>query len=181
MKVLCFLGNPGQQYQCTRHNAGFLCGDFLAKQYSCSQWKEEKKFFGTTCNGTFLGEKVWLIKPSTFMNLSGKSLHALAQFYKIPTQDMLVLYDDKDMEFGKIRFRKQGSSGGQNGMKDIINTFGTDSISRIKIGIGTQNQTYFSDTSAFVLSVFTAEEKTQLENDIFPRVQEKVKEFLEEG
>lgn len=180
MKVICFLGNPGKKYQSTRHNAGFLCGDFLATQYSFSDWKEEKKAFGSVCNGVINGEKVFFLKPSTFMNLSGKSLSAMVQFYKVSTEDVVVIYDDKDMAFGKIRFRAQGSSGGQNGIKNIITTLGTDSIPRIKIGISTQHQSYFTDTSAFVLSSFTPEEKTYLDQEVFPQVQGVLEDILKE-
>ena len=171
MKIYCFLGNIGKEYEKTRHNVGFLCGDFLQNKLGFSEWKKEKKFFGEISEGIINGEKTIFLKPHTFMNLSGKSLLALHQFYKTDILDICVIYDDKDMVLGKIRQRKKGSSGGQNGIKNIISVFGTDEISRIKIGVGNERQAYFNNTADFVLSNFSNDEMSLLETDIFPEIQ----------
>ncbi len=174
MKIYCFLGNIGKEYEKTRHNVGFLCGDFLHHCFGFSEWKVEKKFFGAVSEGVINGEKTIFLKPHTFMNQSGKSLLALYQFYKTNISDLCIVYDDKDMVLGKIRYRPRGSSGGQNGMKHIISVFGTDEISRIKIGVGNEKQAYFTNTADFVLSRFSSDELSFLETDIFPKVKERV-------
>ncbi len=170
MKIYCFLGNIGKEYEKTRHNVGFLCGDFLREKLNFSEWKKEKKFFGEIAEGMVNGEKTLFLKPHTYMNASGKSLLAVHQFYKTEISDICVIYDDKDMVLEKIRYRKKGSSGGQNGIKNIISVFGTDEISRIKIGVGNEKQVYFNDTADFVLSKFSSDELSFLETDIFPQV-----------
>ena len=170
MKIFCFLGNIGDEYKTTRHNVGFLCGDFLQKKFNFSNWKNEKKFFGEISEGFIEDEKIIFLKPHTFMNLSGKSLFTLYQFYKLNISDICVIYDDKDIKFGNIRYREKGSSGGQNGIKNIISIFGTNEISRIKIGVGNERQQYFHNVSDFVLSNFSTNELLQLEIDIFPEV-----------
>ncbi|HID92241.1 TPA: aminoacyl-tRNA hydrolase [Candidatus Gracilibacteria bacterium] len=170
MKIYCFLGNIGKEYEKTRHNVGFLCGDFLREKFNFSQWKKEKKFFGEISEGILNGEKTIFLKPHTFMNASGKSLLALYQFYKTEISDICVIFDDKDMILEKIRHRKKGSSGGQNGIKNIISVFGTDEISRIKIGVGNEKQAYFKDTADFVLSNFSSDEISFLQTEIFPKV-----------
>ncbi|MCD5382835.1 aminoacyl-tRNA hydrolase, partial [Candidatus Gracilibacteria bacterium] len=112
MKILVGLGNPGKKYENTRHNVGFSFLDFFAKKNNFGDFKDEKKFFGEISEGNIGGEKVILLKPQTFMNLSGKSVQAILNFYKIDFEDFFVIYDDKDLDFGKIRFREKGSSGG---------------------------------------------------------------------
>ena len=171
MKLLCFLGNIGDKYENTRHNAGFLCADFFQKERGFSSWKEEKKFFGSIAEGILNGEKVLFLKPHTFMNLSGKSVQACMQFYKIERRDICIIYDDKDLPFGKIRYREKGSSGGQNGIKDIIRVLGSEKFDRIKIGIGNDKQAFFKDTADFVLSKFSSDERVELDQEIFPEVQ----------
>ncbi len=116
------------------------------------------------------GEKILLVKPQTFMNLSGTSLQKIAQFYKYEAKDFIVVYDDKDMDFGKIRVRETGSAGGHNGVKDIIKYFG-ESWKRIKIGVGKDSR---YDTADWVLSKFREEELIDLENETFLKVQEEL-------
>lgn len=178
MKLFCFLGNIGEQYNNTRHNAGFLCADFLQQKRQFSEWKTEKKFFGSISEGIWNDEKVILLKPSTFMNLSGKSLISVMNFYKISTEDICIIYDDKDMVFGKIRYRNKGSSGGQNGVKDIIRVLGSEEFDRIKIGIGNEKQGFFSNTADFVLSQFSNEEREILSMELFPKVQKEIEEKM---
>lgn len=170
MNVICFLGNIGDSYKNNRHNVGFMCGEFFRNFYSFSDWKFEKKFFGEISIGFIDFNKYIFLKPTTFMNNSGKSLQALKSFYKIQNNKICVIYDDKDLDFLKVRYKQRGSSGGQNGMKSIIQNLGTNEIQRIKIGIANNKMTCFNDTADFVLSNFSKSEILDLENIIFPEV-----------
>lgn len=147
----------------TRHNVGFLFVDFLRDAWGFEDWKDSR-FKGVISEGIIKGEKVILLKPMTYMNLSGEAVVILVNFYKIPKEDILVLSDDIDMDFGKIRIRDKGSSGGQNGLKSIVSHLGTDEFSRLKIGIGRDDRYSVSD---WVLSKFTDEEKQILQKEIF--------------
>ena len=163
MKLIVWLGNPWKEYANTRHNVGFLFVDFLREKYGFEDWKDSK-FKGIISEGLRRWEKLILLRPMTFMNLSGESVSAIVNFYKIPLSDILVISDDIDMDFGKIRLRDQGSSGGQNGLKSIALHLGTEEFSRLKIGIGRDERYSVSD---WVLSKFQEEEKKILEEDIF--------------
>jgi len=179
MKLLIFLGNPGKKYEKNRHNAGWMCADFLQKKWGFPAFSEDKKFFGDVSSGSKNGEKIVFLKPTTFMNLSGKSALAVAQFYKIPVEDVLVIFDDKDQEFGNIRFREKGSDGGHNGIKDILRVFGTEDVNRIKIGVDSALRTdHDISTSDFVLANFTEDEYSALHQDLFSVVEEKVEEWI---
>ncbi|QGS52448.1 aminoacyl-tRNA hydrolase [Spiroplasma tabanidicola] len=132
-KLIVGLGNPGKQYELTRHNTGFIAIDFLLDYYQYQNTKEDFKsilYFSSINN-----EKVIFAKPQTYMNLSGEALIMIMHFYKIKTEDIIIIYDDKDLELGRIRFREQGSSGGHNGIKNIIKHLGCEKFNRIKIGI----------------------------------------------
>ena len=134
-KLIVGLGNPGSKYHETRHNVGFMAVELLAKELGVSF--SENKQFKAEVGSTFLnGEKIYLVKPTTFMNLSGLAVRALLAYYNISIEDFIVIYDDLDMEVGKIRFRQKGSAGGHNGIKSIIAETGTQEFDRIKIGIG---------------------------------------------
>jgi PTH1 family peptidyl-tRNA hydrolase len=163
MKLIVWLGNPGKEYATTRHNVGFLFVDFLRDAWGFEDWKDSR-FKGIISEGTLQWEKVILLKPMTFMNLSGESAATLVNFYKIPTENILILSDDIDMEFWKVRIRDNGSSGGQNGLKSIAIHFGTAEFSRLKIGIGRDDRYNVAD---WVLSNFTDEEKKNLQENIF--------------
>ena len=128
------LGNPGMQYEKTRHNAGFMAADLLAEKYDCTLSRNKfDAIYGDTDIG---GHRVIIAKPQTYMNLSGKAVVALSQFYKIPLRNIVVMFDDISLDVGKIRIRRKGSAGGHNGIKDIIELTGTEDIMRIKIGVG---------------------------------------------
>ena len=128
------LGNPGMQYEKTRHNAGFMAADLLAEKYNCTLSRNKfDAVYGDTDIG---GHRVIIAKPQTYMNLSGKSVVAISQFYKIPLRNIVVMFDDISLDVGKIRIRRKGSAGGHNGIKDIIELTGTEDIMRIKIGVG---------------------------------------------
>ena len=128
------LGNPGPQYQATRHNVGFWFVDALASRYGCTL-RAESRFFGEVCRGVFDGEDCRLLKPSTFMNRSGQAVRSLAGFYRIPVQRILVVHDDLDLDVGVVRLKRGGGHGGHNGLRDIIAQMGKDFL-RLRIGIG---------------------------------------------
>ena len=134
-KLIVGLGNPGDKYFETKHNVGFMLVDKMCKELNLKFTAD--KIFQADIASTFLnGEKVYFAKPTTFMNESGKAVHALLTYYGLDIDDLLVIYDDLDMEVGKIRLRTKGSAGGHNGIKSIIKHIGTQEFKRVKIGIG---------------------------------------------
>jgi len=134
LKCIVGLGNPGNKYTYTRHNIGFLAIDALAEKHGIKLTESKfKALFGT---GTINGERVVLVKPLTYMNLSGEAVRPLLDFYKIETEDMLIVYDDLDLPLSKMRLRSKGSAGGHNGVKSLIQHLGTQEIKRLKLGIG---------------------------------------------
>jgi PTH1 family peptidyl-tRNA hydrolase len=154
MKLIIGLGNPGRQYAQTRHNVGFIAVDELAHRHKVELDKE--KFNGLFGTGVINGEKVMLLKPLTYMNLSGEAVRPIMDYYSIEVEDIVVIYDDLDLPVGKIRLRTKGSAGGQNGMKSIIQHIGTQEFKRIRIGIDRpRNGMKISD---YVLGRFTPEE-----------------------
>ena len=132
------LGNPGEKYAKTRHNMGFLTLDLLAEREKIRI--DRLKFKAVTAQATFGGARCLLMKPQTFMNLSGEAVREAAQFYKIPPEKVLVIYDDISIPVGKIRVRPSGSAGGHNGIKNIIAHLGTDQFPRVKVGVGAPGQ-----------------------------------------
>lgn len=134
IKMMVGLGNPGSEYEQTRHNAGFWFIDELAWQYKATL-KEEKKFFGSVARISIFGSDLWLLKPSTFMNRSGQAVAALAQFYKIKPEEILVVHDELDIPCGRIKFKLGGGNGGHNGLKDIQARLGTPDFYRLRLGI----------------------------------------------
>ncbi len=135
MKLIIGLGNPGSLYVNTRHNMGFKALELLAEREGLS-FSEEKKFKCLLAQKNYKGEKVLFAKPLTYMNLSGDSVILLINYYKIPVEDILVVCDDLDSNPGRVRLRADGSSGGHNGLKSIIQNIGTEKFKRIKLGIG---------------------------------------------
>lgn len=160
MYVIAGLGNPGRQYENTRHNVGFCCIDKLAKKYQIPVLEcKHKALIG---KGYIEGQKVILVKPQTYMNLSGESIRELLQYYKVdPKQELIVIYDDISLAVGALRIRKKGSAGGHNGIKNIIAQTGTDVFLRIKIGVG-EKPTGF-DLADYVLGHFSAAEKKEID------------------
>lgn len=134
MKLLVGLGNPGFRYADTRHNAGFWVVDSIAAAHGLSVTRRLHE--SLTATGQLDGCRVLLAKPQTFMNLSGRSVAALVRYYKLNPDDVLIIYDELDLEPGRMRLRGSGSAGGHNGMKSIISTLGTDAIPRLRVGIG---------------------------------------------
>ncbi len=135
MKLVVGLGNPGSQYENTRHNAGFMAVDTFAKNNSLS-FRVEPKLKGMLASVTLNGHKAFLLKPLTYMNLSGESILAVMRYYKISVEDILIISDDLDSPTGRIRIRTSGSAGGHNGHKSIISQVGTEEYKRVKLGIG---------------------------------------------
>ena len=158
MKLIVGLGNPGKKYQDTRHNIGFMCLDNYAKQNKV-KFKKETKFKGESLK---LGNLV-LLKPHTFMNLSGQSVRAIMDYYNIDIDDVLIIFVDLALPAGKIRLREKGSSGGHNGIKSIISHVGTDVFRRLRIGIDSNP---LIETKDFVLSKFSKEEKKLIDETI---------------
>ena len=160
LKLLVGLGNPGTEYEKTRHNVGFMVLEEIARKNNCS-FRESKKLFGRTCEyGTGI-EKTRLLMPSTFMNESGKSVRSAKDWFNFENHQLIILVDDMDLPLGKIRVRSKGSAGGHNGLKSIINHLGTAEFKRLKIGIGppsdkpTERKT---KTVSHVLGRFSKEE-----------------------
>ncbi|HGD4932188.1 TPA: aminoacyl-tRNA hydrolase [Streptococcus agalactiae] len=138
VKMIVGLGNPGSKYNDTKHNIGFMAVDRIVKKLDVN-FTEDKNFKAEIGSDFINGEKIYFIKPTTFMNNSGIALKALLTYYNISIKDMIIIYDDLDMEVGKIRFRQKGSAGGHNGIKSIIAHLGTQEFDRIKVGIGRPN------------------------------------------
>ena len=149
------LGNPGRQYETTRHNAGFICIDVLAEKYGIKISK--LKFKSLMGEGRIEGKRCLLLKPQTFMNLSGEAVRDVVDFYKIPIENIIVICDDISLDPGKMRIRRKGSDGGQRGMKNIIYHLKDDNFPRIKIGVGAKPNPEY-DLAAWVISHFTANE-----------------------
>lgn len=135
IKLIVGLGNPGQQYEKTRHNAGFLFLDSLASERSCA-WSNKPDFQGLTAECAIAGEKVLLLKPQSFMNRSGQSVGKLARYYKITPEEILVVHDELDFDVGVVKLKKDGGHAGHNGLRDIIAHLGTKDFYRLRIGIG---------------------------------------------
>lgn len=154
------LGNPGLQYEKTRHNVGFMAVDKLANDYNTEFNKHKMDAVFGECK---IGDKrIIIAKPQTYMNLSGKAVSQIASFYKIPTDKIVVLFDDISLDVGKLRIRRKGSHGGHNGMKDIIELMGTDEITRVKIGVGAKPHPDY-DLKDWVLGTFPKEQQSNLE------------------
>lgn len=170
------LGNPGKEYETSRHNTGFLTLDTLSGVNKIQV--KELKFRALCGRGELAGESVLLLKPQTFMNLSGDSVVQAASFYKIPMERVIVIYDDISLPVGKIRIRAKGSAGGHNGIKNIIERSGTDSFPRIKIGVGAPKGE--GKLVGWVLGSFSPDERKELEGAI-DRACSAVSEIIKNG
>lgn len=170
------LGNPGNEYKMTRHNLGFMAVDFLAESLDVAV--SSKRFNGLFREMNIGGKKIFLLKPTTFMNLSGISVKALMDYHNIIVENLIVICDDFAIPFGTLRMRRSGSSGGHKGLESIIRENSTDQFPRIRIGIGPVPE--FSDPADFVLKDFNSSEKKHLE-DIMLKVKEILLIFVESG
>ena len=153
------LGNPGPEYAKTRHNVGFRCLDIVAGKLGCAV--DKGKFQGLYGVTSYHGSKVYLLKPLTYMNLSGRSVLQLSAYFQIPPERIVVLFDDISLEPGRLRVRGNGSAGGHNGIKSIIQELGSQNFPRVKIGVGAKPHPNF-DLAAWVLSTFSASEEKAL-------------------
>jgi len=160
MFIIVGLGNPDDRYKGTRHNVGFDVIDLLAEKYNISvDTRKHRAYLG---KGIIAGQKVILVKPQTYMNLSGESIGSLVEYYKIdPEEELLVIHDDISLDVGQLRIRKKGSAGGHNGLKNIIAHLGTNVFARIKVGVGEKPKGY--DLADYVLGHFSKGEKEQME------------------
>jgi PTH1 family peptidyl-tRNA hydrolase len=160
--IIVGLGNPGKKYEKTRHNVGFYAIDILSAKYGIKVNRlKHKALIG---EGDIKGKRVLLVKPQTFMNLSGESINEIAEWYKLPMENIVVIYDDVDLPVGAIRIRPKGSSGTHNGMKSVIYQLRSDEFPRIRIGIGKAPEEW--DLADYVLSRFGREEETEIAKSI---------------
>ena len=172
MKIIIGLGNPGKEFDTTRHNAGFLCVDFLQKEWSFENFRRDAKMSAEISAGMVGKEKYLLIKPTTFMNDSGIATQALIRFYKLTVSDIIVIHDDLDIDLGIYKKTLSSRSAGHNGVADIIEKIGTQDFFRIRLGIGRPKGTDGAciSTHDYVLERFSPSELDLLETT-FPRVQ----------
>ena len=161
MFIIVGLGNPTKEYEGTRHNVGFDVIDAIADKYNISVTEREKRAF---CGkGVIEGQKVILVKPQTYMNLSGESVRGIIDYYKVDTEaELLVIFDDISLDVGQLRIRKKGSAGGHNGIKNIIQQLGSNVFQRIKIGVGEKPKEY--DLADYVLGRFSKAEREAVED-----------------
>ncbi len=174
-KMIVGLGNPGDRYDKTKHNMGFMALDLLAKEYQI-EFKMEKTFIAEVGQFFVNGEKVFLVKPQTFMNESGRSVQPLLTYFNIEPENLTVIFDDLDSPVGRVRLRQKGSSGGHNGIKSILTHVGTDHFNHIKIGIGRPKNGM--KVVQHVLAKFDKEDAELAQNGIFKAV-DAVKYYLE--
>ena len=175
MKIIVGLGNPGKEYEKTKHNLGFMFLDYLNEKLNLGKFKKFKS--SEILESSINGEKVIFAKPQTFMNLSGKAVVELKQFYKVENKDILIVYDDFDILFGSVRFREKGRAGTHNGMKDIIQKISSVEIPRLRIGTGGLKKEK-EEVISFVLSRFSNSELEET-NQIFEDAYVKLQEFLD--
>lgn len=174
MFIIAGLGNPGKEYEGTRHNAGFDVIDALADKYNISV--NERKGRAFCGKGIIAGQKVLLVKPQTYMNLSGESIRSLVDFYKPdPEEEFLVIFDDVSLDVGQIRIRKKGSAGGHNGIKSIISHLGSQNFMRIKVGVGEKPKEY--DLADYVLGHFSKADREGMQ-DGYRQAMEAVEQIL---
>jgi PTH1 family peptidyl-tRNA hydrolase len=175
MYIIAGLGNPTKEYENTRHNIGFMAIDYLADKYGISLLEcKHKALMG---KGVINGNKVVLVKPLTYMNLSGEAIRSIIDYYKVDeTEELIVIYDDISLDVGQLRIRKKGSAGGHNGIKNIIAHLGHDTFKRIKIGVGEKPKGY--DLADYVLGHFTGDE-LKIMNESFKDVDSAVNLMLE--
>lgn len=182
MKLIVGLGNPGKQYENTRHNVGFLAVDFFLQDHPSISCKS--KFSAQICEYQTEGldggmEKVFFVKPQDFMNLSGKVVREIIEFYKLnPHTDILVIHDDKDLAFGTVKQAVDSGSAGHNGVQNLIDELGTKAFGRIRVGIEARETNPPIPTEVFVLQNFTNSELSKLNEEIFPETNILIKEFI---
>jgi len=173
------LGNPGSKYKFTRHNIGFRVVDSLAQDIEI-EFKKVKSYYSLISRGMINNHKVMLVKPQTFMNLSGRAVSKVVSYYKIPLQDLLIVYDDLNLELGQIKIRKKGSTGGHKGMESIMQYLHSEEIPRLRIGIGNPSINFNFDCVSYVLSNFNVDEEDKIKEAIKLSA-EAIKTIIEDG
>ena len=176
MYYIVGLGNPGLKYENTRHNAGFITIDYLARKYDIDVRKI--KFKSLIGQGVISGQKIMLVKPQTYMNNSGEALREIFNYFDFDHDKLIVIYDDIDIDFGSIRIRKKGLAGTHNGMKSIIYNLKFDDFPRIKVSVGKKPE--YMDLANFVLSGFSKEEAKIIEDEVI-LAGDAIKMIIEEG
>ena len=179
MKIVVGLGNPGLKYEFTRHNIGFRIVDSLARDMG-TEFKKVKSYYSLISRGTINNHKAMLVKPQTFMNLSGRAVSKVVSYYKIPLQDLLIVYDDLNLELGQIRIRKKGSTGGHKGIESIMQYLNSEDIPRLRIGIGNPSINFNFDCVSYVLSNFNNDEKDKIK-EVIQLSTEAIKTVIEDG
>lgn len=162
MLLVVGLGNPGKSYEDTRHNVGFAVVDALARAAGADAWRE--KFSGFVARGRLGSTDLALLKPQTFMNLSGQSVQPAAAFFKVPAVSVLVVHDELDLPFGELRLKQGGGHAGHNGLRSIIERLGTADFGRLRVGIGRPPPGYRGDVASYVLSRFDPVERAQIDD-----------------
>ena len=173
MRLIVGLGNPGKNYESTRHNVGFMTIDKVAEHFN-AEFRLESKLKGMITSVVYKGEKTFLLKPMTYMNLSGDAVVKYLNFYKIDVSDMVVIQDDLDMPLGNIKLLFNRGDGGHNGIKDIVLKSGSRNFLRVKIGIGKSN---LIDTKDYVLGEFTSNDK-EIINSVFFEIRDIVNDYV---
>ncbi|WP_378951146.1 aminoacyl-tRNA hydrolase [Pelosinus sp. sgz500959] len=161
MKIVVGLGNPGDEYRDTRHNVGFMAVDEIARRLGIHSWKKRNQALVAEYRGD---ESILLVKPQTYMNLSGIAVGELARWYKVPVEDVIVIFDDMDLPIGRLRLRMKGGSGGHRGIESLLNQLSKDTFNRVRIGIDRPPTGW--QVVDYVLSRFTKEEQPLLESAI---------------
>jgi PTH1 family peptidyl-tRNA hydrolase len=173
--ILVGLGNPGKEYERTRHNAGFMAMDYISGR--CGARIDRAKFSALVGEATINGKRVLLMKPQTYMNSSGEAVSAAAKFYKIAPENIIVISDDVSLDVGRVRVRRKGSHGGQKGLKSIQECLGTEDYQRIKIGVGAKPHPDY-DMAAWVLSTFEPKDIEAISEN-YPRIYDGLCKMLE--
>ena len=179
MKIVVGLGNPGLKYEFTRHNIGFRVVDSLAQTIEI-EFKKVRSYYSLISRGMIDNHKLMLVKPQTFMNLSGRAVSKIVSYYKIPLQDLLIVYDDLNLELGQIKIRKKGSTGGHKGMESIMQYLHSEEIPRLRIGIGNPSVNFNFDCVSYVLSNFNDDEEDKIKETIKLST-EAIKTVIEDG
>jgi PTH1 family peptidyl-tRNA hydrolase len=173
------LGNPGLKYKFTRHNIGFRIVDNLARDIEI-EFKKVKSYYSLISRGMINNQKVILLKPQTFMNLSGRAVSKVVSYYKIPLRDLLIVYDDLNLELGQVRIRKKGSAGGHKGIESIMQYLDSEEIPRLRIGIGNSSVDFNFNYVPYVLSNFNNEERDKI-GEVIQLSTDAIKTVIEDG
>lgn len=177
MKIIVGLGNIGKEYEETRHNVGFMCVDYFTKEILKNDMNYKKRDNYFYLETSYKGEKVIVIKPTTYMNLSGEAIAKAKKWYKVENEDLIVIYDDVDLILGNVRFRESGSAGTHNGMRNILSILKTEELKRIRIGIENRDNKNIP-LMDYVLGKFSKEEMNILYTDTFKQVSDKLLEII---